>query len=376
MLWLASILGIVGLGSAFVDLQDEDASDENEDVFDDEEKVEGETVDLLDVIRQDAARVDLPEAPQPASVDAAEPETEPASVSHYTAEPNAIGLGSADALRFAPQGGATEEEDADAAAIPPFFREGGSDQDDVLTGGKGNDQFHGYGGDDTIAGADGRDHMYGGAGHDKISGGSGDDGLHGEDGNDQLDGGDSRDTVFGGDGHDTVYGGAGADSLSGGLGDDNITGGSGDDTLRGDHGDDVLRGGVGTDNIGGGKGDDWLDGGDDETLDYLDGGEGDDTVLGGQYDVMTGGGGEDLFSVTLSTDPAAPAQIMDYTIEDDTLVLTYDADLIEAPEITVAEDSTTPGLMHVQLDGQDVALVHNAAGLSVADIQVVAQSTA
>lgn len=374
MLWLASIFGIVGIGSAFVGLQDEDISEEDEDAFDDEQEIEGETVNLLDVIGQGTAGMDLPDAHEPASAVASMSEANLDPMIHFAPEPNPVDDTRADAPRFAPQGAGSDGSDPDTAEAPPFFREGGSESDDVLTGGAGNDQFHGYGGDDTIIGGAGRDHMHGGDGNDQISGGTEDDGLHGENGDDRLDGGGGSDTVFGGAGNDTIDGGADADSLSGGLGDDSITGGPGDDTLRGNHGDDTLRGGAGTDNIGGGKGSDLLDGSDDDGLDYLDGGTGDDTILGGQQDVMTGGAGADLFSVALETDPSAPAQIMDYSSEDDTLVLTYDADAMEAPEITVTEDPEISGLMHVQIGGQDVALVHNAAGLSVADIQVIAQS--
>ena len=55
---------------------------------------------------------------------------------------------------------------------------------------------------------------------DIITGGAGDDTIYGEQGDDTLDGGADNDTLYGGDGNDTVSGGAGDDIL---YGDSNAT---------------------------------------------------------------------------------------------------------------------------------------------------------
>ncbi|WP_376093804.1 calcium-binding protein [Roseomonas sp. CCTCC AB2023176] len=66
----------------------------------------------------------------------------------------------------------------------------------------------------------------------------------------RVEGGD--DVVDGGRGDDEITGGGGRDVLSGGSGDDEIRGGHGADTLYGSAGDDLLVGGPGADVIIGG----------------------------------------------------------------------------------------------------------------------------
>lgn len=78
----------------------------------------------------------------------------------------------------------------------------GTEADEVLTTGSGNDQ------------------LFGEAGNDSLDGGAG---------NDKMNGGDGDDTVMGGDGNDNLLGGAGNDSLDGGAGNDKLSGGLGDD---------------------------------------------------------------------------------------------------------------------------------------------------
>ncbi len=96
------------------------------------------------------------------------------------------------------------------------------------------------------------DLLRGGKGNDNILGGSGDDTLKGGKGDDRLVGGDGGDTLKGGKGDDRLIGGDGGDTLKGGQGDDRLIGGSGDDTLKGGKGDDRLIGGSGDDRISGG----------------------------------------------------------------------------------------------------------------------------
>jgi len=79
---------------------------------------------------------------------------------------------------------------------------GGSTADDILTGGLANDNLFGAGGADIL---------YGAAGGDVLRGDVGNDILFGDQGNDSLDGGA---------GDDVLYGDTGIDNMNGGLGRD------------------------------------------------------------------------------------------------------------------------------------------------------------
>jgi Ca2+-binding RTX toxin-like protein len=81
----------------------------------------------------------------------------------------------------------------------------GSNSDDTLIGGRGNDAIGGQNGNDLVVGNDGRDNLSGGNGNDQVFGIKGRDQLHGDDGDDLL---------VGGMGNDLVFGDAGADKLS------------------------------------------------------------------------------------------------------------------------------------------------------------------
>ncbi|HEV2865371.1 MAG TPA: calcium-binding protein [Allosphingosinicella sp.] len=105
----------------------------------------------------------------------------------------------------------------------------GNNANNLLNGGKGQDEIHGGGGDDRIFGGGGDDHLYGDAGNDYIEGGAGNDGLVGNAGNDVLLGQDGNDSINAWDGADTINGGTGNDRIDGGAGRDDITGGSGAD---------------------------------------------------------------------------------------------------------------------------------------------------
>jgi Ca2+-binding RTX toxin-like protein len=148
----------------------------------------------------------------------------------------------------------------DAPPDPPRS-ETGTDADELLVGGAGNDRLDGAGGNDTLRGQDGADTLLGGTGDDLIFGGA--------------TSGDLRDIINGGDGNDTVNAGAGNDEVSGGNGDDLILGDAGSDTLIGNAGRDTLSGGGLSDVIFGGPGDDFLNGG--FGFDRLNGGAGADT---------------------------------------------------------------------------------------------------
>ncbi|MCV6586050.1 MAG: type I secretion protein [Marinibacterium sp.] len=170
--------------------------------------------------------------------------------------------------------------------------DGGSGRDRLI-GGSGNDQLDGGSQADVLFGNDGADQMTGGSGDDVLSGGAGDDLLGGGSGHDELSGDDGADALSGGSGHDALSGGDGQDSLSGGSGDDQLDGGRGADALTGGSGADTLLGGDDADVLDGGSGSDWLGGG--TGADRLRGGSGDDALEGGAgHDHLNGGSGADL----------------------------------------------------------------------------------
>lgn len=220
----------------------------------------------------------------------------------------------------------------------------GTDYDDKVYAGAGDDSVDGWNGRDTLYGEAGNDSLYGGRNDDTLVGGSGNDHLYGQDdndilnggaGNDELDGGYGQDTadysdahhsvlasidkgyargidvgsdtlwsienITGGDGNDILHGdnggflgigGNGANVLDGQGGDDFLNGWGGDDTLLGGDGQDTLYGGDGDDRLYGQMGNDWLSG--EAGNDYLNGGAGNDTLEGGAgNDTLDGGDGVD-----------------------------------------------------------------------------------
>ena len=125
----------------------------------------------------------------------------------------------------------------------------GSNDDDVIKGGKGHQEIYGFSGNDRIWGGNGIDWIYGDRGIDRIWGGKG---------NDDIAGGYGHDRLWGGKGDDILWGGTGNDRLFGGEGDDKLLSDQGRDHLHGGAGDDLILAGFGADVIFGGKGDDIL----------------------------------------------------------------------------------------------------------------------
>jgi len=158
----------------------------------------------------------------------------------------------------------------------------GTNGDDIITTGDGNDIIISAGGDDVIVSGDGDDLIFAGSGDDTIDAG---------DGNDIVFAGSGDDTIFGGNGHDLLYGQRGDDIIYGGTGNDFIYGGSNNDYLFGGSGHDLIIGGSGNEYADGGSGDDvvLLNRGDDtgvynidenrDAYDYYNGGSGTDTLV-------------------------------------------------------------------------------------------------
>ena len=185
----------------------------------------------------------------------------------------------------------------------------GGNGNDTLKGGTGNDKIDGYNDDDKLFGEQDNDTLIGGFGNDSLDGGEGDDSLEGDAGNDTLNGGSGADKMTGGEGDDyyfvdnigdtinedtstkggndtveirislnqkdnfslftgvenyilkydrdaDVAGDDGDNKITGGIGNNHLFGNGGNDTLIGDAGNDTLEGGKGIDSLVGGAGDD------------------------------------------------------------------------------------------------------------------------
>lgn len=161
---------------------------------------------------------------------------------------------------------------------------GGTNNNDTIIGGGGDDALWGDGGNDRLEGGDGNDNMDGGDGDDILTDQFGDDVLRGGNGNDVIQSGSGIDETFGGAGNDVILSVQGAAAV--------ISAGAGDDFIRG-----VVTNAAGQ---LGGDGNDWIEGG--------GGGEGDNGAPGtdpvpghdvfvgdGADDRSTGEGGDDIF---------------------------------------------------------------------------------
>ncbi|MCL4186342.1 MAG: calcium-binding protein [Rhodobacteraceae bacterium] len=299
-----------------------------------------------------------------------------------------------DAARDDAGGGGGGDGDGDGDGPPVAGGDGlmvGGDGNDLLAGGRLKDQLYGRGGHDLIGGGDGNDTLDGGDGSDTLHGGAGDDLCIGGAGNDSIDGDIGDDTLLGGDGDDRLNGqdgddwldgGAGNDALIGGPGADTLTGGEGDDTLAGGQDGDTLSGGLGQDLLFGDDGDDVISGvvlgpgGDGPPVDldgqdFLNGGNGNDTLVGGADDVLNGGAGADLFAVGDWIDGGKVATITDYDPAEDRIGVVFDPAATPDPVVTVETEGDTA---YVLLNGVRVAAVPGGAGLTAADIELIANT--
>lgn len=205
--------------------------------------------------------------------------------------------------------------------------------------------------DETLSGTDQADTIEGKGGDDSIEAGAG---------NDLLNGGAGKDGMFGDDGNDTVFGGAGDDFLRGDAGDDLIIDTEGEDALRGNAGNDVIISGnflgeaaaYAALKEGGEIPDEAFDyASDGDGADQVDGGEGDDLLLFGADDTVTGGGGSDTFMVPASIAAEKPAQIDDFVIGEDKLILVTEG----GPLIQV--EHLDSGDANILVDGARVAII-------------------
>ncbi|MEP4034979.1 calcium-binding protein [Pseudophaeobacter sp.] len=356
MLWLAGLLGLMGVGgAALLDFGDDVASDDTSEA---QSTGGGSDPDSMP---------DAPITPADEFLDGA-------------ASGSDQGLEICD---FIDVDGGDSPADSGSDDLPLFDGEQltGSDQVDILSGTEigdsisglgGDDQIHGYAGGDSLDGGEGDDRMHGGSGTDTLTGGEGSDLLHGEYGDDSLGGGAGDDNLFGHFGADTLLGGAGDDQGHGGQGDDSLNGGSGNDAFHGNDGNDSLQGGAGQDSLFGGVGNDLVWGADDGTqVDYLNGGAGDDTLVAGAGDIVTAGDGADEIWAEDLTGSGAAVQLMDFDSAEDQLVVFWNPDGEAEPEISIEADSDDPSQQVVHVNGSEVLRLTGAEGLSAADIALV-----
>ncbi len=130
--------------------------------------------------------------------------------------------------------------------------------------------------DDNIEGTDRDDFIFSGRGNDTIRSGNGDDFIFSGRGNNTVDAGAGDDVTVAGRGDDAVDAGAGDDVALAGRGDDTVSGGDGEDKLFGQRGDDTLVGNKGDDRVFGQRGDDTLVWNNGDGSDLFNGGRGDD----------------------------------------------------------------------------------------------------
>ncbi|ODT08495.1 MAG: hypothetical protein ABS58_02165 [Mesorhizobium sp. SCN 65-20] len=163
---------------------------------------------------------------------------------------------------------------------------GGTDANNTLIAGIGDDTLFGDGGNDRLEGGFGNDIINGGAGDDIIVDSGGDDNIKGEDGNDVVHAGPGLDLVMGGRGQDFIF-----------LGTD-----MGSEVFAGE-GNDFIYGNKNAERILGNEGNDWIetgtfDGAPGDNFDEIfarDGIDGHDVFLGdGGFDEFIAEGGDDI----------------------------------------------------------------------------------
>ncbi len=189
-------------------------------------------------------------------------------------------------------------------------------------------------GNDTILSGDGDDTLWGDGGNDRLDGGYGDDNIRGGAGDDIITDTGGSDNIQGGDGNDVIQGGAGTDLILGGFGNDFIVTGEDNDEAFGGAGDDFILGNKSNEQDIGNEGDDWIekgtsDGAPGDNFDPL----GNDPIIGndiflgdGENDKFIGEGGDDIMvGSTGLTDRMFGASGFDWaTYKEDRIGVTVD----------------------------------------------------
>ncbi|MEQ1710420.1 MAG: tandem-95 repeat protein [Hyphomicrobium sp.] len=266
---------------------------------------------------------------------------------------------------------------------------GGTDGNDHLIGGAGDDTLWGDAGNDRLEGGDGNDFIFGGLGNDIITDEFGINEIRSNDGDDVVSVGTDFNLIITDTGRDAVFGGNGADEF-----------------LLG-QGDDFADGAAGADFIIGGEGNDWLESGTENGLMLGDNGDlvqglpikrsvdsqivGHDVLLatGGNADfdaetgddIMVGGLGTDRFFGQFGFDwatykndpfgleadmnlrlfappalPGSPGAILDRYAQTEALAGSHHADILRGDDHADLGAGAVDGLSHVLLDS-NVALI-------------------
>jgi Ca2+-binding RTX toxin-like protein len=190
--------------------------------------------------------------------------------------------------------------------------------------------------------------------NDTIIGGIGDDSIWGREGNDRLEGGDGADLIEGGPGDDIITDLSGPDVIEGGAGNDAISSGNEEDVIFGDAGQDFIINPSEFGEILGGEGNDFiLDG---IHLGHVRGGAGNDWM-------ENLGGGEDLWQ----GDNGAAPEAGEPTIKGHDVFIAYggnnDADMENGDDIVV----DGPGIERVegQLGFDWVSFQNDSFGVNI-----------
>ena len=121
----------------------------------------------------------------------------------------------------------------------------GTEQDDTLYGGNGDDIIFSLASNDTI---------YAGEGNNSVIAGNGNNTVYAGAGNDVINVGNGNNTIYAAEGNNNVFAGNGNDLIYAGLGDDIINAGDGNNTIYAAEGNNQITTGIGDDLIYAGSG--------------------------------------------------------------------------------------------------------------------------
>ena len=261
------------------------------------------------------------------------------------------GIGNADPLGDNPFIALVVRDNPQTPAVDTNYLHYTGEDHVVLGGTEGNDTMIAGIGDDTLWGDGGNDRLEGGDGADQILGGDGDDILT------DL-GGD--DLIQGGNGNDVINGGNGINLLLGGFGKDFIMAGEDLSEIFGGDGDDFLYGSPTTEAVIGNEGSDWIETGtadgspgdnfDPNALDLIDG---HDVFIGsGGIDEFMGEGGDDIMVGGPGADRMEGMSGYDWvTYKNDTLGVTVDLTLEAFDETPIPPSNAAVMDRFGQLEG-------------------------